>query len=88
MISVGGIDVKIIATPGHTKSGVCYLIGGNLFSGDTLFIEGCGLCYGRGADPRELYISLTKLKNILPNDTLVFPVDIVTGKKLDRVCLK
>jgi len=33
----GDIEVRVIHTPGHTKGGVCYLIGDFLFSGDTLF---------------------------------------------------
>ncbi|MCL2556555.1 MAG: MBL fold metallo-hydrolase [Firmicutes bacterium] len=33
----GDIKVKIINAPGHTKGGVCFLIGDYLFTGDTLF---------------------------------------------------
>ena len=33
-----------ILTPGHTKGGISYLIQGNLFTGDTFFIEGVGIC--------------------------------------------
>ena len=42
-IELCGIPVRVIATPGHTAGGVCYLIGDTLFTGDTLFE--CG--YGR-----------------------------------------
>lgn len=42
-LTLCGIPVRAIATPGHTAGGVCYLIGDTLFTGDTLFA--CG--YGR-----------------------------------------
>ena len=41
---VGQMTIQPLFTPGHTKGSVCYLINGNLFTGDTLFAEGCGLC--------------------------------------------
>lgn len=40
---IAGLAVKVISTPGHTAGGVCYIVGTDLFSGDTL-IE---LSYGR-----------------------------------------
>jgi hydroxyacylglutathione hydrolase len=35
-LDCGGITVQVLATPGHTPGSVCFLIGGQLFSGDTL----------------------------------------------------
>jgi len=43
---VGQMSIEPILTPGHTPGCVCYLIGNNLFSGDVLFAEGCGICNG------------------------------------------
>jgi hydroxyacylglutathione hydrolase len=70
---IGGLVVRCLWTPGHTCGGVCYWVGDNLFSGDTLFIEGCGACWGGGADPRAMFESLRRLRGLLPADTRIFP---------------
>ena len=44
VIKIGNVDIKVIATPGHTKGGMCYLVEDKLFSGDTLFMGSCGRC--------------------------------------------
>ncbi len=72
-IKLGPIEIKAIFTPGHTYGGLCYLIENNLFAGDTLFNEGCGMCLGRGADPYQMYASLQKLKNMLHPEVSIYP---------------
>lgn len=37
-ISLGTLGIKAIHTPGHTPDSACYLVEGNLFTGDTLFV--------------------------------------------------
>src|SRR5262249_38037385 len=39
---VGEVEVKFLHTPGHTPGSQCFLVGGNLISGDTLFVNSCG----------------------------------------------
>lgn len=68
-----GFKIKPMFTPGHTKGGCCYLIDNNFFSGDTLFIEGCGSCQGNGADPEDMFNSLMKIKSALDIKTKIFP---------------
>ncbi len=53
---VDGIAVKVVETPGHTAGGVCYLIDGALFAGDTLFRAS----YGRTDFPTGNYGDLKK----------------------------
>lgn len=71
--SLGAFEIKPYLTPGHSKGSVCYLIGNHLLSGDTLFTEGCGMCFGNGSDPVDLFNSLALLKRVIPLNTKVYP---------------
>ncbi len=65
-------EIKPYLTPGHTKGSVCYLMGENLFTGDTLFAEGCGLCFGKGANPYDMFDSLQLLKQTLSSQIRIY----------------
>lgn len=42
-LDVGGVDLKALATPGHTDDGASYLVGGAaVLTGDTLFTDSVG----------------------------------------------
>ena len=41
-VTLCGITFKAVATPGHTRGGMCYVAGGTIFSGDTLFCRSIG----------------------------------------------
>jgi len=58
-----GLKIKIIHTPGHTKESVCYQIGDNLFSGDTLFVRGVGTT-AYGGNNSELEETLAFLSTL------------------------
>ena len=53
VIHAGGVDWKVIATPGHTPGCVCYWCEqwGVLLSGDTLFAGGASSCPGTRSSP-------------------------------------
>ncbi|HRE01909.1 MAG TPA: MBL fold metallo-hydrolase [Ilumatobacteraceae bacterium] len=72
VVTVGGIDVQLIHTPGHTPGSQCFLVQGRLVSGDTLFLEGCGRTDLPGSNPEQMYESLQVLAS-LPDDTVIFP---------------
>lgn len=72
-INIGKLDVEAIITQGHTPGSCCYLIGNDLFTGDTLFINGCGRCDFTGSDVYAMYHSLQKLKSRLSADTCIYP---------------
>ncbi len=59
VIEVGGVRMRVVHTPGHSKDSVCLVIDGEaVFTGDTLFVGNCGRTDLPGSDPREMYRSL------------------------------
>ena len=72
-ITLGGMEIQVIATPGHTSDSLSYLIGDALFVGDTLFMPdgGSARCDFPGGDAATLYRSIQRLYE-LPDDTRMF----------------
>ena len=56
-----GLKVKVLHTPGHTPGSVCYLIEGELFTGDTLFEYGWGRTDLPGGSEEQMEASLRRL---------------------------
>lgn len=76
VLTLGDAEIQVLATPGHTRTSVCYYVqpagnneGGILFTGDTLFVGGCGRLLE--CDARSMWESLQRLAR-LPDDTLVY----------------
>jgi glyoxylase-like metal-dependent hydrolase (beta-lactamase superfamily II) len=72
-IAVGEQRIRFLHTPGHTPGSQCFLVGGNLVSGDTLFIGSCGRVDLPGSDPSQMYDSLVNKLKALPDDTVLYP---------------
>ncbi|MCC7442755.1 MAG: MBL fold metallo-hydrolase [Bdellovibrionales bacterium] len=70
----GSLEVRVVATPGHTPACVSYLIGDALFVGDALFMpdSGTGRCDFPGGDARRLYDSVHRRMYGLPPATRIF----------------
>lgn len=71
-VSLNDIEFKVISTPGHTKGGVCYLVGDYIFTGDTLFFCSCGRTDFPGGSSSEIIASLKKIA-ALDGDLKVMP---------------
>src|SRR5215467_14192725 len=72
-IDIGGVEVQLLHTPGHTPGSQCFLIENRIVSGDTLFIGACGRVDLPGSNPEQMYYSLTQKLMALPDDTVLFP---------------
>jgi hydroxyacylglutathione hydrolase len=73
IIKVGTLNIKVIHTPGHTPGSVCFLVDGNLFCGDTLFVGAVGRTDLIGGSLETLLGSLEKKLIVLPKETMVWP---------------
>ena len=61
--------VSVLDVPGHTSGGIAFVIGENVFTGDTLFAMGCGRLFE--GTPEMMWQSLSKFMR-LPDATKVF----------------
>ena len=75
VLRLGGVDWKVVATPGHSPGSVCYFCEqwGVLLSGDTLFAGSIGRSDLPGGDYDDLMKSLMDKVLTLPGDTDVLP---------------
>ena len=72
-IDVGGVEIQLMHTPGHTPGSQCFLVDNRIVSGDTLFIGSCGRIDLPGSNPEQMYYSLTQKLKALPDETILFP---------------
>jgi glyoxylase-like metal-dependent hydrolase (beta-lactamase superfamily II) len=76
-ISLEGLELKVIATPGHTQGGISLLLlqpeENILFTGDTLFCQGIGRTDFPGASEDVLLSSIKDKLFVLPDTITVYP---------------
>lgn len=73
IIKFGKNEIKVIHTPGHTQGGVCYLVGNNIFTGDTLFFECVGRTDLAGGNFSKLKSSIQEKLFTLDENIKVYP---------------
>lgn len=73
IIKFGENDIKVIHTPGHTMGGVCYLVGNNIFTGDTLFYESVGRTDLPGGSFAQIKSSIESRLFTLDENIKVYP---------------
>jgi len=77
--------IDVLHTPGHTAGSMCYLWRGNLFTGDTLLIDGCGRTDFQGGSAAALYDSITRKLFALPDATRVWPGHDYKGQSVSTI---
>jgi hydroxyacylglutathione hydrolase len=73
IIAAGGVSLRVINTPGHTKGSVCLLGDGFVFSGDTVFDATVGRMDLPGGSAPDMQKSLQKLDQTLSEGATVYP---------------
>lgn len=68
-LQIAGLELRPLHVPGHTLGAVSYCVEDVVFTGDTLFIAGCGRLFE--GTPEGMVASLSKLA-ALPPETRVF----------------
>lgn len=70
--SIGRLEARALHTPGHTPACMSYVVGQDVFVGDTLFMPdyGTARCDFPGGDARRLYRSIRKVLSLPPETRL------------------
>lgn len=66
-LTLAGIPIQVLETPGHTPGSVCLIMEDTLFSGDTLFAGSCGRTDLPCGDARAMRDSLRRLAALSEN---------------------
>ncbi len=67
---VAGMTFRVLHVPGHTLDAVAYVVKDAVFTGDTLFVAGCGRLFE--GTPAMMYASLCEKLGHLPGETRIF----------------
>lgn len=80
-----GEKVQVLHTPGHTAGSTSFLWRGNVFTGDTLLIDGCGRTDFQSGSAAALYRSVHEKLFSLPDPTLVWPGHDYKGRSVSTI---
>ena len=84
-ISIDGVNLEALYTPGHTDDSYCFVMKDRIFTGDTLLINGTGRTDFQNGSSSEAYDSLFNKVLKLPEETLVYPAHDYKGNKFSTI---
>ena len=87
IIPLGGIVLRVRATPGHTDGCLTYVTADErvAFTGDALLIRSAGRTDFQHGDAHALYRSITRQIFTLPDDCLLYPAHDYAGRTVTTV---
>jgi hydroxyacylglutathione hydrolase len=72
-LALGGTQIRVMHTPGHSLGSVCYILESSLFSGDVLFRGSIGRTDLPGGSERDMKHTLKTRITVLEGNTVVYP---------------
>jgi len=84
-ITIDGLVLTVLETPGHTDDSCCFYLEGMVFTGDTLFIRGNGRTDFQHGDAGQLYDSMSQKLFTLPKGTTVWPGHDYKGEQCTTI---
>jgi glyoxylase-like metal-dependent hydrolase (beta-lactamase superfamily II)/rhodanese-related sulfurtransferase len=84
-VTIEGLSLDVMYTPGHTDDSYSYLMGDRVFTGDTLLIRGTGRTDFQNGSSRAQYESIFNRLLKLPDETLVFPAHDYKGDTVSTI---
>jgi glyoxylase-like metal-dependent hydrolase (beta-lactamase superfamily II) len=80
-----GEEIRVLHTPGHTAGSMCYVWRDNVFTGDTLLIDGCGRTDFQSGSAEALYDSATRKLFTLPEHLRIWPGHDYKGQSVSTI---
>jgi glyoxylase-like metal-dependent hydrolase (beta-lactamase superfamily II)/rhodanese-related sulfurtransferase len=84
-VTIEGLSLEAMYTPGHTDDSYSYLMGDRVFTGDTLLIRGTGRTDFQNGSARAQYDSIFGRLLKLPDETMVFPAHDYKGDTVSTI---
>jgi sulfur dioxygenase len=85
VLRFGSEEILVLHTPGHTGGSMSYVWRNNVFTGDTLLINGCGRTDFQSGSADALFDSVTKKLFSLPDDMLMWPGHDYKGQVVSTI---
>ncbi|KPK55409.1 MAG: Zn-dependent hydrolase [Thiotrichales bacterium SG8_50] len=85
VLTLGDKEIKVMHTPGHTDADATFQIEGAVFTGDALFVRGCGRTDFQAGSSESLYSSIHDKIFSLPDETLIYPGHDYKGHTVSTV---
>jgi glyoxylase-like metal-dependent hydrolase (beta-lactamase superfamily II) len=78
-------EIEVLHTPGHTAGSMSYVWRGNVFTGDTLLIDGCGRTDFQSGSSDALFDSVNTKLFALPDETRMWPGHDYKGQAVSTI---
>jgi len=85
LMQIGDLEFRVRHTPGHTSGCISFVMNDRVFTGDSLFIGGCGRTDFQQGDAGRLFDSIHDKLFTLPPDTLVYPGHDYNGNTVSTI---